>query len=344
MANVINGTSTGSGGLITTGDDSGILNIQTNETTAMSIDASQRVAFVAGTAALPAITTTGDTNTGIFFPAADTIAFAEGGVEAARFDSAGNLGIGTTSPNSGAKLTVAGGILATGAFSATTGSTAGIDYSGGNLRYFSMGTSGPTKGGYLWIAKGADNSSSDVMTLDSSGNLLVGTTSVLGTSAAGSTHITGGANDGNETPFYLRNTYSTAGRYWKVGPTNNAGFIVYNNSNTGQYQSYGATSWTATSDERLKTNLVPIENAVQKVSTLRAVTGRYKTDEENVSRSFLIAQDVQAVLPEAVDVQDDEIQTLGLRYTETIPLLVAAIKEQQAIIESLKARLDAANL
>ena len=45
----------------------------------------------AGTAALPAITTTGDTNTGIFFPAADTIAFAEGGVESMRIDSAGRL-------------------------------------------------------------------------------------------------------------------------------------------------------------------------------------------------------------------------------------------------------------
>jgi hypothetical protein len=52
----------------------------------------------AGTAAAPAITTSGDTNTGIFFPAADTIAFAEGGVEAMRLDSSGNLGIGTSSP------------------------------------------------------------------------------------------------------------------------------------------------------------------------------------------------------------------------------------------------------
>jgi hypothetical protein len=43
MANVINATSTGNGGLISTGDDSGILNIQTNETTAISIDASQNI-------------------------------------------------------------------------------------------------------------------------------------------------------------------------------------------------------------------------------------------------------------------------------------------------------------
>jgi hypothetical protein len=45
----------------------------------------------AGTVSAPAITTTGDTNTGIFFPAADTIAFAEGGVEALRITSAADL-------------------------------------------------------------------------------------------------------------------------------------------------------------------------------------------------------------------------------------------------------------
>jgi len=73
-------------------DSAGSLALKTNgTTTAVTINSSQGVEFNAGTAALPSITTTGDTNTGIFFPAADTIAFSEGGVEVMRLDSSANL-------------------------------------------------------------------------------------------------------------------------------------------------------------------------------------------------------------------------------------------------------------
>jgi hypothetical protein len=67
------------------------------DATAITINSSEQVEFTAGTVSLPAITTTGDVNTGIFFPAADTIAFAEGGAEAMRIDSSGNLLISKTS-------------------------------------------------------------------------------------------------------------------------------------------------------------------------------------------------------------------------------------------------------
>jgi hypothetical protein len=50
---------------------------------------------------------------------------------------------------------------------------------------------------------------------------------------------------------------------------------------------------------------------------------------------------VQKVLPEAVTVQQDEMGTLGLAYTDLIPLLTAAIQEQQAIITALTARVEA---
>jgi hypothetical protein len=61
------------------------------------LDGTNGLSDVDGSASTPAIRGT-DTNTGIFFPAADTIAFAEGGTEVARFDSAGDFGIGTSNP------------------------------------------------------------------------------------------------------------------------------------------------------------------------------------------------------------------------------------------------------
>jgi hypothetical protein len=90
MSTIINATTTN--GVVIQPDNSGSLVLQTNSgTTALTIDTSQRAAFVAGTAAAPAITTTGDTNTGIFFSAADTIDFAEGGASVGQFDSSANF-------------------------------------------------------------------------------------------------------------------------------------------------------------------------------------------------------------------------------------------------------------
>ena len=180
--------------------------------------------------------------------------------------------------------------------------------------------------------------------IDSSGNLLVGTTSKLSggllgldINSAGATGITFAKSGANKAYFYLLSDASAFQWQTESGVVAN---VV--SSTNGVTLANGGTSWGSLSDERKKDIIEPITDAATKVSSLRAVIGKYKTEENGIRRAMLIAQDVQAVLPEAV--VENSKGDLILQYTDTIPLLVAAIKEQQAIIESLKARLDAANL
>jgi hypothetical protein len=98
IINSDDGVVSGTSGLKTTGGDDGVLVFQSKGTETARINTDKQIVAAAGTASLPALTTTGDLNTGVFFPAADTIAFAEGGAEAMRIDSSGNVGIGTSSP------------------------------------------------------------------------------------------------------------------------------------------------------------------------------------------------------------------------------------------------------
>jgi len=90
--NVIIGTSTPLAGFFTTLSATGV------------------ATFSAGTVSAPAITTTGDTNTGIFFPAADTIAFTEGGTESMRIFSSGGVSVGNTTDPGATNLSVTGSV------------------------------------------------------------------------------------------------------------------------------------------------------------------------------------------------------------------------------------------
>ena len=110
---------------------------------------------------------------------------------------------------------------------------------------------------------------------------------------------------------------------------------------TGVYLGKGATSWASYSQRSLKTSLIPITDGLAKIETLSAVTGRYRTDEEGVSRAFLIADEVKEVLPEAVSGAGTLQDPLSLRYTEVIPLLVSALHDAKDRIESLEAEVQA---
>jgi hypothetical protein len=189
-----------------------------------------------------------------------------------------------------------------------------------------------TANNYIVLADGAGNPRGF---FDNNGTFYVGNTNGLNWTTA----TNGGAATITLGFYYSRATGSTSGRYWFSGADNGNSYIVYNQNNTGVYISNGATSWTANSDERLKDIIEPITDAANKVSSMRSVIGKYKSDEEGTRRSFLIAQDVQAVLPEAISthkIQGDDTDYLGVSYTDVIPLLVAAIKELKAEIDTLK--------
>ena len=126
-------------------------------------------------------------------------------------------------------------------------------------------------------------------------------------------------------------------------------FYIFPHSSTtaagsgGVYINNAGTSWQSASDERDKENLVNITDAITKVKTLRTVIGNYIWKPE-VKTPFLIAQDVQAVLPEAVTVRnknESEEDRLGMSYQSVIPLVTAALKEAIAEIETLKAEVAA---
>jgi hypothetical protein len=102
ILNSDDGVISGTSGLKSTGGDDGNLVFQSKGTETARINTDKQIVAAAGTASLPIYSTTGDLNTGIFFPAADTIAFAEGGAEAMRIDSSGNVLVGITTARANA--------------------------------------------------------------------------------------------------------------------------------------------------------------------------------------------------------------------------------------------------
>ena len=103
--------------------------------------------------------------------------------------------------------------------------------------------------------------------------------------------------------------------------------------------SFTATSnVTAYSDITLKKDIEVIPNALDKVLSLRGVTyNRIDLDEDN-RYTGVIAQEVEEVLPEAVQTDEEGIKSVA--YGNLVGLLIESIKEQQQNIEDLKARIE----
>jgi hypothetical protein len=94
---------------------------------------------------------------------------------------------------------------------------------------------------------------------------------------------------------------------------------------------------TASSSERFKTDIAPMESNTDKLRQLRPVTFHYKADPQGTLRYGLIAEEVAKVYPELV-VRDDKGRIDGVRYDELAPLLLNEVQAQAGEIRSLKAR------
>jgi energy-coupling factor transporter ATP-binding protein EcfA2 len=330
MSTIINATTTN--GVVIQPDNSGSLVLQTNSgTTALTIDTSQNVGI-------------GTTSPQSKFQVSDGSSSSNGVV---RIHNPSNAGTGY-----GSSLLFSN-LIADNVTYRTIGQISGIrennaaNYAG-NLAFYTLDSA---------------NALNERMRIDSSGNVLVGTTT-----ASGKTTI---LQSSNGLALNIGNENSIDGGYYgavqitrPADPTGNAFHLAFvrngnkiagmgflDNSNTFAIQNQNdntgsgvtltnaATSWGTTSDERKKDIVGNVENALSKISDWRTVYYKYKSDEKDApQRVGLIAQDVQKTLSEAISIEEDELQTLQLRYTETIPVLVKAIQELTERVKALEAK------
>ena len=130
---------------------------------------------------------------------------------------------------------------------------------------------------------------------------------------------------------------SAAGLWYAIGGLDNFVYIGHNGGATFSFSDVGdfvaPGNVTAYSDRRKKKNITQIENALYKVQSIEGVTFD-RVDVEGPRQTGVIAQDVQAVLPEAVHELEDG--TLTVAYGNMVGLLIEAIKEQQKQIDDLR--------
>jgi hypothetical protein len=271
MASTINGTSTGNGGLISTGDDSGILNIQTNETTAITVDASQ------------------------------------------------NVGIGTTTP----KVRLAGKVLS------INGTDSGASYQA-SIELLVNGASS----GEMW-ANSNDfvigsfstqpmifrTQNTERMRIDSSGNLGIGTTTTTYIGATFKQAISGG-----QYMSVMNTTLSAADMIDFVTSSGFAGKISVSGT---------TTTYSTSSDYRLKENIAPMVGALNKVAQLKPVTYKWKATGE--ATNGFIAHELAEIIPECVVGEKDELDAdgnpkyQGIDTSFLVATLTAAMQELKAI-------------
>ena len=271
-----------------------------------------------------------------------TTTIQSNGTTAITIDASQNVGIGTSSPAD--KLDVArnSGANSTGGLTLTNTSTSGYgsainwnlalnSVAGINGRMYCEAASS-TASFMAWQTT-SGGTLAERMRIDSSGSVLVGRTSNLGTS-----RFVVESDSASVNPMTVSNSRSTAATEYSI-------LFYRNGSIVGSVQtSLSATSYVTSSDYRLKENIAPMTGALDKVQALKPVIYDWKTG--GSSQGF-IAHELAEVCPEAVTGEKDavnedgSIKPQGIDTSFLVATLTAAIQEQQAMITSLTARIAA---
>jgi Chaperone of endosialidase len=244
-----------------------------------------------------------------------------------------------TTPNinvaTGTSLKVSAGFYSTSSSSFTYTDGIVMDYTTG-LGRISVGTSD----GLAFYNAGV--ATTELMRIDSSGNLLVGTTDAsrtasvgarlgfAGSATAGTISSTKAASTNTDDTFQVYSTGAGAYRFYvDMGGTVHATSIVI----------------TAISDERLKENVRDIDTGLSTVMALKPRRYDWKEGKglDKKNAAGFIAQEFETVFPDSVGLSkagEDGIEYKNINYEELIPTLTKAIQEQQALIEQLRADVE----
>jgi hypothetical protein len=273
-------------------------------------------------------------------------------------NSSTNVGIGTTSPIN--KLHLYHGTASVGATQLEleggyNGYGAGINFSsrtsnGGTLVTMakitadgeqSWNTTGTTQDAGLRFSTTANGTLTERLRIDSSGNVLMGKTSPS-TSTVGfqfdlaNQKIASGAN-GGASAFFNRN--------------GDDGAVIQIARDGSQIGTISATTtavaYNTSSDYRLKTNLEPISNGIERVKQLPVYRFNWIADQSGNKVDGFVAHEAQAIVPECVTGEKDAVDAegkpiyQGIDQSKIVPLLTAALKEAIAKIETLEAKVTA---
>jgi len=254
-----------------------------------------------GTIALDSLSGDGDANTTIAFSGSDVITFTTGGTAAATLNASqlftANAGVASTTGNFSGVVTANAGVVVD---NITIDGTE-IDLSSGDLLVDVAGD----------------------ITLDAGGSeiLLNVATTAMGHISMASSNLTIKSLVSDKDMIFQGNDGGSAITALTLDMSA-AGAAVFNNN------------VTAFSDERLKSNIVTVPDALAKVTAMRGV--HYTRDDTGRDHTGVIAQEIQKIAPEVVLTADDEINTLSVDYGNITGYLIEAIKELKAEIEELK--------